>query len=222
MKNKKILPSMLSADFSNLKSELERMKENGMKEIHYDVMDGNFVSNISFGNTVLDSVKKIKGIKYDVHLMVADPEKHIEKYINSSVSGITWHHEAITYKENHKLIKNLKEWNPKLRLGISIKPKTNVEQVYEFLPLVDIVLVMSVEPGMSGQEFIPGSLQKIKKLKEYIKKMNLDTKIYVDGGVNDKTAKDCFDNGADVLIAGSYLFKSKNVKKSLEALYEKN
>lgn len=216
--NNKILPSLLSANFLNLTKDLDELKKIGIDQIHYDVMDGNFVPNISFGNGILNQLSKGEHFKYDVHLMVNDPEKHIENYINDSVKGITWHHEALTYEEEHKLIKSVRQWNDNLDIGISIKPKTNIEQIYEFLPNIDIILIMSVEPGFGGQKFIEDSLKKIERLRKYIDERNLKTKIYVDGGINDITASQCFNAGADYLVAGSYLFGSKNRKVAVEKL----
>lgn len=218
MNDKKIMPSLLSADFYNLENDITKLKEAGINEIHYDVMDGTFVPAISFGHNILNQLAGKQDMKYDVHLMVNDPVKQVPNYINDNVTGITWHLEA-GYDSDHKeLINELYNWNPKIKKGMSIKPKTNVEQLYEFMPKLDIVLVMSVEPGAGGQPFIPKSIDKIKKLREYITKFNLDTKIYVDGGVNLETAKQCFEAGADYLVAGSYIFKSTDWSKTIKGL----
>ena len=242
--SKNIMPSLLAADFSNLKSDLDKLTKTDIEEIHYDVMDGHFVDNISFGKSILSQIHDKYDFKYDVHLMVSNPIMHIEKYFDlSKVNAVTWHHEAFNYKEQYNLINSLRGTNLKsngklkkgkqskkdklknidkpeeIKLGIAIKPKTNPEQVYEFFPYVDIILVMSVEPGKGGQKFIESSIKKIEKLNEARKRLNPNVQIYVDGGVNNETAKLCFQAGADKVVAGSYIFKSKDYKKQINNLF---
>lgn len=210
-RKKYIAPSLLAADFTNLDSELKKLKEANIEYLHYDVMDGHFVPNISFGPAILKQISKY-GFIYDVHLMVSDPKFYAEKFIESGADIVTFHYEAC---ENPKeLISYLREKFPTTKIGISIKPKTEVDSIIDLIELVDLVLVMSVEPGFGGQKFMPIAIDKIKLIHEYILKNNLSTLIEVDGGINAETAKECIKAGVDILVAGTSVFKSDNIKKA--------
>ncbi len=209
-RKKYIAPSLLAANFTNLDSELNKLKEANIKYLHYDVMDGHFVPNISFGPAILKQIKKY-GFIYDVHLMVSDPKFYAEKFIESGADIITFHYEACN--NSKELISYLRKTFSNIKIGISIKPKTDVNAIIDLIELVDLVLVMSVEPGFGGQKFMPMAIEKIKTIRKYILENNLNTLIEVDGGINVETAKYCIDAGVDILVAGTSVFKSDDIKK---------
>ena len=216
MKKVEIAPSILSADFLHLKDEILKIKNLGRKYLHLDVMDGHFVNNISFGIPVLKCIDHKFGLINDVHLMIENPSIYIKGFIDAGADIITFHYEAISNDEEiFKLIDLIHSYN-KLA-GLSIKPKTPVSSIEKFLTKLDLVLVMSVEPGFGGQEFIKESLDKIALLKS-LKEMNKNFIIEVDGGINGNTAPSCIKAGADLLVSGSYLYKSKNIKEDYERL----
>jgi len=200
----KISPSLLAADFINLKEELRRLEENKMDMIHFDVMDGQFVPNISFANPILKQVKENTHIPLDVHLMIDRPHRYIKELAKSS-DYLGFHFEAGSdVAETLKEIRNLG-----CKACLTIKPCTKAEQIFEYLPLCDMVLVMSVEPGFGGQSFMPESLEKVTALKQEIKRLGLQTLVEIDGGINGESAPLAVKAGADVLVAGSYLFTSE-------------
>lgn len=214
-----IAASILSADFKKLNDEIINLKNEGVDYLHFDVMDGHFVNNISFGSYVLECIKDSTKLIKDVHLMITNPEKYYMDFIKAGADLITFHYEAIEKKEDiFLLINKIKENN--VKVGISIKPNTKVNDILEFLPYVDLVLVMSVEPGFGGQKFIDASLNKIRELYEIKNENKYNFLIEVDGGINDKTSKGAILNGADILVSGSYIFKSKNRKESILKLKE--
>ena len=216
MKKVEIAPSILSADFLHLEDEILKIKNLGCKYLHFDVMDGHFVNNISFGIPVLKCIDHKFGLINDVHLMIENPSIYIKGFIEAGADIITFHYEAMKSEEEiFKLIDLIHSYN-KLA-GLSIKPKTPVSSIEKFLTKLDLVLVMSVEPGFGGQEFIKESLEKIKLLKS-LKEMNKNFIIEVDGGINGNTAPSCIKAGADLLVSGSYLYKSKNIKEDYERL----
>ncbi len=209
-----IAPSILSADFSKLASEIESV--GNAEFIHIDVMDGHFVPNITIGPLVVKAIKNIKNIK-DVHLMITDPIKYSPEFIKAGADIVTFHYEALNSKEDiYKCIDLIHSYG--VKAGISIKPNTNVNVLDEFLDKLDLVLVMSVEPGFGGQKFMPSALGKIKYLSDKKEKGNYNYLIEVDGGINLDTAKLCKDNGVEVLVAGSFIFGSDKRKELIEEL----
>lgn len=204
-KNVLVSISLLSANFSNLEKEIKKCEDAGVDYLHFDVMDGHFVDNISFGIPVLKSIAKIHNLVNDVHIMIDNPLHFAPRFLSSGADILTFHYEAINKKEDIiKLINLIKSENKKV--GISIKPMTNVELIFPYLKMIDLVLVMSVEPGFGGQTYIESSTLKIKKIKDYIATNKLSTLIEVDGGINEESAKKAKEAGADILVAGSYLF----------------
>lgn len=200
-------PSILNCDFLDLDSQLKALKECGTQMIHLDVMDGIFVPNISFGIPVIDSIKKHTDIPLDIHLMIDRPHRYIKDFAKYA-DYLGFHYEANSpINETLDLIHSFG-----CKTCLTIKPNTKAEEVFEFLPKCDMVLVMSVEPGFGGQGFMESALPKLTALKNECKKQNLNILLEVDGGVNDKTAVDCVNAGADVLVVGSFLFKAEDLK----------
>lgn len=216
MKKIEIAPSILSADFFKLNEEIKSLKEEGASYLHFDVMDGHFVPNISFGAYVLKCIKDKTDLIMDVHLMISDPIKYYLDFVNAGADLITFHYEAIDEKDIIPLINKIHENN--VMTGISIKPNTKVEVLLPYLKDIDLVLVMSVEPGFGGQKFLDSALEKIRILNELKIKYNYSYKIEVDGGINDLTYKKVIELGADILVSGSYIFKSKNRKEAIKLL----
>ncbi len=204
--------SILSSDFANLEKEIKRLEKNGSDWLHIDIMDGHFVPNLTIGVPVVKSLKRVSSIPLDVHLMIDNPEKYIKDFALAGSDIITFHFEAC--KNNLLDVINLiKSFNKKA--GISIKPKTSVEEIKELLKYVDLVLVMTVEPGFGGQKFIFDCANKIKEIKHYT---NENTIIEVDGGIDKETAKYCKNLGANALAAGSYIFSQNNMQEAIASL----
>ena len=213
MANIIVSPSILSADFANLERDIKLVERNGADWIHVDVMDGHFVPNITIGIPVVKSIEKVTTLPLDVHLMIENPEKYIEDFANAGADILTFHYEAVK-KENIKpLITNIK--NLGVKAGLSIKPKTQPEEILEFLPDLDLVLVMTVEPGFGGQKFMADCAEKIKVIKQHATQ-NLF--IQVDGGINAETGEICTKYGANSLVAGSYIYKAENIKEAISSL----
>jgi ribulose-phosphate 3-epimerase len=211
-----ISPSILSADFMNLEHDIKKFQEFGAVWFHLDIMDGHFVPNISFGIPVVKSIRKNKDIFLDTHLMIENPEKYIEKFVSAGSDLITFHYEA-TKEKTLEVINLIKSAG--VKVGLSIKPKTAPSEIFEFLSYLDLVLVMTVEPGFGGQEFMQDCAEKIKIFDEFKKENNLQNLIIqVDGGINDKTAKICAEYGANSLVAGNYLFLSENPEESYKKI----
>ena len=210
----KIAPSLLSANFACLKQEIDKIE--AAEWIHYDVMDGHFVPNISFGYSILKDISKVTDKYLDVHLMISDPVKYVGNFIASNASLIVFHYEAVEENEIDKLIKHIK--NNNVDVGIAIKPDTCQDVLKPFLSQLDLVLVMSVEPGFGGQTFNHSAIEKISKLAKLREENNYHYLIEVDGGINESTAKLCRQAGVDVLVAGSYVFNSDDYTKAIESL----
>ena len=212
-----VAPSLLSADKEHLKDEILKVEALGCEFIHWDIMDGIFVPNKSFPVSAVKENAKVHKMVNDVHIMVADPMNVAPEFIEAGADYVTFHFEALACpKCCKKLIDKIHSLGCKA--GISIKPKTNVKVLKELVQYVDLVLVMSVEPGKGGQAFIPSALGKIKKLRKWIDKENLNCLIEVDGGINDVTGKKCRKAGVDILVAGSYLYGHDDIKERVESL----
>lgn len=212
-----VAPSILSADFSKLGEEIDLIESLGAEYLHFDVMDGHFVPNISFGVPVLKSISKIHHMINDVHIMISEPKMYIDKFVNAGADLITFHYEACEDDEEvDEIIRLIHSFG--IKAGLSIKPNTPVEVVEPFLDELDLILIMSVEPGFGGQSFIPEAIDKIIYLRNIIDGENYNCLIEVDGGINDKTAPLCREAGADILVAGSYLFGHEDIKERMESI----
>jgi ribulose-phosphate 3-epimerase len=218
MRKIKVSPSLLSANFASLKEDLMKV-ESCCEMIHLDVMDGSFVPNISFGIPVIKSIRNATNLFFDTHLMITHPKKYIHEFAISGSDSITFHLEACNdLEEVIETIELIKKENKKV--GISIKPNTPVETIYSLLLRedIDLVLIMSVEPGFGGQKFMKNSLPKIRELRKFIDENKLNTLIEVDGGIQSETAALVIEAGVDILVSGSYLFNSENFAKSVESI----
>lgn len=204
-----IAPSILSADFSKLAQEIKEVEKSGADWIHIDVMDGHFVSNITIGPVVVKSIRPVTKLPLDVHLMIDEPEKYVESFAKAGADIITFHVESqADPKEVIKLIKYFKK-----KVGVSIRPKTDLKAIADLLPMVDMVLIMTVEPGFAGQEFILDCLPKIESLRKVFKK-----DIQVDGGINESTASEVRSKGANVIVAGTAVFGTKDYAGAIRKL----
>ena len=219
MKKIQISPSILSADFGQLGNEIKRLEEGGADMIHVDVMDGHFVPNLTIGPPVIEALKKHSSMIFDVHLMISPVHKYIEAYSNAGADIITIHPEATeNLKTSILKIKELKK-----KVGVSLNPKTKIDTILNVLHEIDLVLIMSVNPGFGGQKFMPEVLTKIKELKKIQTEKNLNFDIEIDGGINFDNSKIAIDAGANILVSGTTIFKSNNgdIKKNIELLKSK-
>ncbi|MFL3876684.1 ribulose-phosphate 3-epimerase [Wolbachia endosymbiont of Trichogramma kaykai] len=216
----KIAPSVLSADFAKLGEEVKRISNLNVDYIHIDVMDGNFVPNITIGPNVISAIRKYSNLPFDVHLMIKSPGNHIESFINAGADIITIHAEAEIHLE--RLVRKIKSYknNTKkiVQVGVSIVPSTSPSVLEYIIDELDIVLIMTVNPGFGGQEFIHSQLSKISTVRKMIQDRNLKTQVSVDGGVNFSNAADIIKAGANILVAGSAIFKAEDMKKAINDL----
>ena len=219
MKKIQISPSILSADFSQLGNEIKRLEEGGADMIHVDVMDGHFVPNLTIGPPVIKALKKHSSMLFDVHLMISPVHKYIEAYSDAGADIITIHPEATdNLKESILKIKELKK-----KVGVSLNPETKIDVILDHLEQIDLVLIMSVNPGFGGQKFMPEVLNKIKELKKIQQEKKLSFDIEIDGGINFENSKIAIEAGANILVSGTTVFKSNNgdIKKNIELLKSK-
>ena len=214
MKKTLLAPSLLSADFSDLESAVKKIENEGGSIVHIDVMDGQFVPQISYGQPVIKSIRKLTSLPFDVHLMVEKPELMVDSFASAGSDWITFHYESTVHID--RLINHIHELGKKC--GISIVPSTPVSALSQILHLVDLVLVMSVNPGFGGQSFIPYTLEKVRDLDKIRTEKNLSFKISVDGGINEKNYKQVAEAGADILVAGSYVFGAEDPIKTIVGL----
>lgn len=210
----KIAPSILSADFSKLGEEIKDVEHGGADYIHVDVMDGHFVPNITIGPLIVDAIRPVTKLPLDVHLMIENPDNYIEAFANAGADYITVHAEAC--KHLHRTIHFIKSFG--VKAGVVLNPATPVNMIEHIIDDIDMVLLMTVNPGFGGQKFIPGVLPKIKAVKEMADAKGLNIEIEVDGGVNEETAQLCIEAGANVLVAGSAIYNQKDRAVAIAAL----
>lgn len=206
-----VSPSILSADFANLEREIKKVEDAGADWLHIDVMDGHFVPNITIGVPVVQSIKKVTQLPLDVHLMIENPEKYVKAFADAGADILTFHYEAVSDVE--KVVTQIKSYG--VKAGMSIKPKTSPKEVLQYLPLLDLILVMTVEPGFGGQKFMEDCAEKITEIKSVAAE---DLIIQVDGGINTQTARICTQFGANSLVAGNYIYKSSDVTQAIYSL----
>lgn len=212
----KVAPSILSADFVNLERDIRKLSETGVDYVHLDVMDGIFVPNITIGIPVVAAIRRITDLPLDVHLMIDRPLRYVEQFCKAGSDLLTVHVEADTEENTLEALKKIRANG--VRAAVSIKPNTPAEAVLPFLPLCDLILMMTVEPGFGGQTFMEHLMPKLRQLRAYIDAQNPACELEVDGGVNEKTAMICRENGANVLVAGSAYFKAADPAAFVRAL----
>ena len=211
-----IAPSLLTADFSNLRNEIARVEDAGANYLHLDVMDGHFVPNISFGAGVIQSLRQHTNLFFDLHLMIEDPLLYVDSFIKAGADIITFHYEAVN--NPMAVLKAIKE--REIPCGIAISPNTPVEVMYPFVGVADMILIMTVEPGFGGQSLIPTCLDKARALRRYANERGIKLNIEVDGGITAENASYCTEAGANILVAGSSIFKSKRPRSVIQKMRE--
>ena len=211
-----LAPSILSCDYMNMQRDFAACKENGVKWLHVDIMDGHFVPNLSFGYSLVKAMRPVTDLVLDVHLMIDTPIKYAENFCKAGADYLTIHVEADTPENIRKTLQLIRSLG--VKPGIVVKPKTPAEAIEEYLPLVDMVLVMTVEPGFGGQKFMADMMPKVKKLRQMIDKVNPDCYLEVDGGVDLNTVVTCKENGANVFVAGSAYFGAQDKKSFTEQM----
>lgn len=209
-----VAPSLLAANFANLAGDIARLNEAGCEMLHLDIMDGHFVPNISFGSSIVKALRSLTKMVFDVHLMISEPLNYLSDFVKAGADYITFHYEAVD--DPFQIIKAIKVLG--VKAGISIKPNTPVEVLEPYLPFLDLVLVMSVEPGFGGQTFMPNAIPKIKKLKTWKSEQELNYLIQVDGGINAQNAPLVKEAGCDIVVAGTFVFGHFDVKDALAKL----
>lgn len=209
-----IAPSLLASDFLHLEEECKMLNESKADWFHLDVMDGRFVPNISYGMSVIQQLRKVSNKFFDVHLMILEPEKYFQEFKDAGANNLTVHLEASPHL--HRNVQHIKSLG--MNAGVALNPATPVFLLKDILSYLDLVLIMSVNPGFGGQSFIPHSIEKIKELKNLIRQTGSAAKIEVDGGISLKNAAEIIDAGADILVAGSSIFKAENPKEMIEKL----
>ena len=212
----KIAPSILAANLLKIEQEVLNVVEAGADYLHIDIMDGHYVPNITFGSNFVKSIRPISNITLDVHLMISPVKQYVESFVNAGANIISFHPEADSNPE--KIIEKIKSSNCKC--GIAVHPKIEIKEIEKYIPLIDLIIVMTVVPGFGGQNFMENQLYKISKLNELRVKEGLEFEIEIDGGINNKTSRLCIDKGADVLVAGSYIYNSpeSDYKKLINSL----
>ncbi|MDH5682825.1 MAG: ribulose-phosphate 3-epimerase [Spirochaetota bacterium] len=211
-----IAPSILSANFSSILEELDKLSHAGIEMVHFDVMDNHFVPNLTFGPKFIKDLRDKSELIFDVHLMIENPEDSVEEFLDTGGDIFTYHIEAIS--DIMELIRKVKGRNK--QFSLSVKPKTPVETIYPYLEHLDMVLIMSVEPGFGGQSLIPETLSKVSAVKQEISARGLKCKVQVDGGVNLSTLPEVVTEGADILVMGSAFFKNNNYKTFVDSVYQ--
>ena len=213
-----LAPSILASDMLNLGDEIKKIELSGSKYVHIDIMDGCFVPNISFGMPILSAVRGCTDLVLDVHAMIINPDKYIDEFINLGADIITFHIEALDHTRILNAIEKIHQKGK--RVGLSIKPNTDVSALYPYLELIDMVLIMTVEPGFGGQKFMYNMMDKVKALKEKISELGNAIDIQVDGGINNETLKIAKENGANIFVLGTAFFKSKTIINAEKILSE--
>ena len=209
-----IAPSLLSADFNNLRRDIEMINQSEADWFHLDIMDGVFVPNISYGFPIIEHIAKLAEKPLDVHLMIVDPDRYLEKFRDAGANILTVHWEACTHL--HRTLSEIRKFG--MKAGVSLNPHTPVELLYDILPEADLVLIMSVNPGFGGQKFIENSISKTSRLREMIDKKGCNTLIEVDGGVGTSNAAKLYAAGANVLVAGNAVFKAENPSEAIVSI----
>lgn len=211
-----LAPSLLAADFTKLGEQIKETERCGAQFLHIDVMDGIFVPSISFGMPLIESIRPITKQFFDVHLMIVEPERYIQEFVDCGADGITFHLEAT--KDPQKVIDRIHKAGAKA--GISIKPGTPLEEVYPYLSKVEMVLIMSVEPGFGGQSFLPQAFGRIRKTREYLDRHQLAARLEVDGGIGKKNVREVMAAGADVFVAGSAVFRKRSIEENIRRFHD--